>query len=70
MKYDMRQRGLNFWLTLTHLKFNSVMGLSNINSESIVTLIKFLLKLAARGIPLIEPISGFLLLSKVWDFQD
>ena len=65
MKLDIRQRALIFLQTLRHI---SVIWFSNFNSESIITPSNFLCELAAREIPLTETISGFLELSKIWDF--
>ena len=44
------------------------MRFSNFNSESIITTSNFLWELAAREIRSTETISGFLELSKIWDF--
>ena len=65
MGLDIRQTALSFLLTLRH---NSVMSFSNFKSESNVTPNNFSWELAARRIPSIETISGFLVLSKIWDF--
>ena len=65
MKLDIRQRALIFLLTLRHI---SVMWFSNFNSESIITPSNFSWELAAIEIPSTETISGFLELSKIWDF--
>ena len=43
-------------------------SLIRVNSESIVTPSHFSWELAAREIPSTETISGFLELSKIWDF--
>ena len=44
------------------------MQFSSFNTESVVTPSNLLWELAAKGIPLLEIISGFLVLSKTWDF--
>ena len=44
------------------------MRFSNFHSESIVTPSNFSWELEARGTSSIETISGFLVLSKIWDF--
>ena len=66
MVLDIQQRALSFLLTLRH---NSVMSFSNFNSKSIVTPSTFSWELAAKRIVSVETISGFLVLSKMWDFS-
>ena len=56
---------LIFLLTLRN---NFVVWFSNFNSESIITPSNFSWELATRGIPSTETVSGFLELSKIWDF--
>ena len=65
MKLDIRQTALIFLLTMRH---SSVTWFTNFNSEFIITPSNISWELAAREIPLPETISGFLELSKIWDF--
>ena len=65
MKLDILQTVLSFFLTLKH---NFVVRFSKFNSEPNITSNYLLLKIAARGILSIETVSGFLVLTKMWDF--
>ena len=59
---------IDIWQRPLTSKHNSLMWLSNLNYESIVTPSNISWELAAIGIPSIEIISSLLVLSKKWDF--